>query len=183
MVLGFAAQAYINSSYRKFSSVPNDVGMTGAQIARSMLDANGLNDVAVQGVSGTLSDHYDPRSRVVRLSEGVYGETSVSAMAIACHECGHAVQHARGYVPMKVRTALVPVERLAHLAVHRNFSEHDVPGMGGHHSLCVCRLVPCRDVTRRAQCLASWARLHHGRRLAKHGEHGRRAGGSRQQVR
>lgn len=109
MVLGFAAQAYINSSYRKYASVPNDVGMTGAQIAREMLDANGLSSVAVQPVSGTLSDHYDPRTRVVRLSEGVYGESSVSAMAIACHECGHAIQHARGYVPMKVRTALVPV--------------------------------------------------------------------------
>ena len=112
MVLGFAAQAYINSSYRKYASVPNDVGMTGAQIARRMLDANGLDNVEVQPVSGTLSDHYDPRTRVVRLSEGVYGEASVSAMAIACHECGHAVQHARGYVPMKFRTTLVPVANL-----------------------------------------------------------------------
>ena len=112
MALGFAAQAYINSSYKKYSGVSNDVGMTGAQIARRMLDENGLHDVAVQAVSGTLSDHYDPRTRVVRLSEGVYGETSVSAMAIACHECGHAVQHARGYVPMSIRSALVPVANL-----------------------------------------------------------------------
>ncbi len=112
MVLGFGAQAYINSSYKKYSRVPNDAGMTGAQIARRMLDENGLQDVQVQAVSGTLSDHYDPRTRVVRLSEGVYGEASVSAMAIACHECGHAVQHARGYVPMNVRSALVPVANL-----------------------------------------------------------------------
>lgn len=112
MVLGFGAQAYINSSYNKYSKVANDTGMTGAQIARRMLDENGLHDVEVVPVSGTLSDHYDPRTRVVRLSEGVYGEASVSAMAIACHECGHAVQHARGYVPMNIRSALVPVANL-----------------------------------------------------------------------
>ena len=109
MVLGFAAQAYINSSYKKYSRVRNGTGLTGAQIARRMLDENGLYDVQVQAVSGTLSDHYDPRTRVVRLSEGVYGEATVSAMAVACHECGHAVQHARGYVPMNVRSALVPL--------------------------------------------------------------------------
>lgn len=109
MVLGFAAQAYINSSYKKYSRVRNGTGLTGAQIARRMLDDNGLYDVQVQAVGGTLSDHYDPRTRVVRLSEGVYGESTVSAMAVACHECGHAVQHARGYVPMNVRSALVPL--------------------------------------------------------------------------
>ncbi len=112
MVLGFAAQAYINSSYNKYAKVDNGTGMTGAQIARRMLDENGLQDVQVVAVSGTLSDHYDPRSRVVRLSEGVYDQTSVSAMAIACHECGHAVQHARRYMPMSIRSALVPVANL-----------------------------------------------------------------------
>lgn len=112
MVLGFAAQAYINSSYNKYAKVDNGTGMTGAQIARRMLDENGLQDVQVVAVSGTLSDHYDPRSRVVRLSEGVYDQTSVSAMAIACHECGHAVQHARRYMPMNIRSALVPVANL-----------------------------------------------------------------------
>lgn len=109
MILGFAAQAFINSSYKKYSRVANGTGMTGAQIARRMLDENGLTDVQVQPVSGTLSDHYDPRTRVVRLSEGVYGQASVSAMAVACHECGHAVQHARGYLPMNIRSALVPL--------------------------------------------------------------------------
>ena len=112
LVLGFAVQGYINSSYRKYSNIANEVGMTGAQIARRMLDENGLQNVEVQAVAGTLSDHYDPRTRVVRLSEGVYGQSSVSAMAIACHECGHAVQHARGYMPMKARTALVPVANI-----------------------------------------------------------------------
>ena len=109
MVLGFGTQAYINSSYRKYASVPNESGLTGAQIARRMLDDNGLQDVQVRLVAGSLSDHYDPRTRVVSLSEGVYDQASVSAMAIACHECGHAVQHARGYAAMKVRSALVPI--------------------------------------------------------------------------
>ncbi len=99
----------INSSYRKYASVPNESGLTGAQIARRMLDDNGLQHVQVRPVAGSLSDHYDPRTQVVSLSEGVYDQASVSAMAIACHECGHAVQHARGYVAMKVRSALVPI--------------------------------------------------------------------------
>ena len=74
-----------------------------------MLDDNGMQDVPVQRVAGSLSDHFDPRGPVVRLSEGVYDSSSISAMAIACHECGHAVQYARGYAPMKFRTALVPI--------------------------------------------------------------------------
>ena len=110
MVLGFAAEAYINHEYKKWSRVANGTGMTGAQIARRMLSENGLDDVRVERANGgTLSDHYDPSSRVVRLSEGIYDTRSVSAMAVACHECGHAVQHARGYVPMNIRSALVPV--------------------------------------------------------------------------
>lgn len=109
MVIGFAAQAYINSSYKKYSRISNTTGLTGAQVARRMLDENGLQDVQVQRVQGTLTDHYDPRTRVVRLSDGIYDDTSVSAMAVACHECGHAVQHARSYVPMSIRSALVPI--------------------------------------------------------------------------
>jgi uncharacterized protein len=109
LLLGICTQAFISRSYSKYSHRDNRTGMTGAQIARRMLDDNGMSDVPVECVAGTLSDHFDPRGPVVRLSEGVYGSASVSAMAVACHECGHAVQHARGYAPMRVRTALVPV--------------------------------------------------------------------------
>lgn len=112
MVIGFATQGYINSSYSKYAQVDNTIGLTGAQIARRMLDDNGLYDVQVQAVAGTLTDHYDPRTKVVRLSEGIYGTTSVSAMAVACHECGHAVQHATNYAPMNIRTILVPAANL-----------------------------------------------------------------------
>lgn len=112
MVLGFAVQGYVSSNYNRYARVSNGLNMTGAQIARRMLDDNGLYNVQVQAVAGTLTDHYDPRTRTVRLSEGVYSQPSVSAMAIACHECGHAVQHARSYVPMNIRTALVPVANI-----------------------------------------------------------------------
>lgn len=108
MIMGFGTQWYINHSYKKYSSVDSGTGMTGAQIARKMLDDNGLQHVQVRCVGGTLSDHYDPRDQTVSLSEDIYHSTSVSAAAVACHECGHAVQHAVGYVPMSIRSALVP---------------------------------------------------------------------------
>lgn len=109
VILGFGTQWYINHSYKKYSAVDSHTGLTGAQVARRMLDDNGLQHVQVQCVGGTLTDHYDPSTQVVRLSEGIYSSTSVSAAAVACHECGHAVQHAQGYAPMRVRSALVPL--------------------------------------------------------------------------
>lgn len=108
-VLGLGTQAFINSSYKKYSRVDSGTGLTGAQVARRMLDDNGLTHVQVNCVAGTLTDHYDPRTQTVSLSEGIYSSTSVSAAAVACHECGHAVQHAVGYAPMSVRSALVPL--------------------------------------------------------------------------
>ncbi|MDO4182709.1 MAG: zinc metallopeptidase [Coriobacteriia bacterium] len=109
LVMGFATQAYINSSYSKYSKVSAGVSMTGAQMAEKMLRDNGVTDVVVKPVSGTLTDHYDPRSKTVNLSEGVYGSSSIAALAVACHECGHAVQHATKYAPMTVRSALIPL--------------------------------------------------------------------------
>ncbi len=108
-VLGLGTQWYINHAYKKYSQVDSATGLTGAQVARRMLDDNGLTHVQVNCVAGTLTDHYDPRTRVVSLSEDIYHSTSVSAAAVACHECGHAVQHATGYVPMNIRSALVPL--------------------------------------------------------------------------
>ncbi|MDR1713177.1 MAG: zinc metallopeptidase [Coriobacteriales bacterium] len=113
MALGFGTNAYIKSTYNKWSKVPITSGLTGAQAARKMLDENGLTHVALTQIPGQLTDHYDPRTQVVSLSQAVYSSRSVAATAIACHECGHAVQHARNYVPANIRSAIAPVVNIA----------------------------------------------------------------------
>ena len=103
------AQSRVKGAYNKYSNVRNERGLTGAQAARLVLDSNGLTDVPIEAVPGQLTDHYDPRGRILRLSQGVYGVQSIAAIGIAAHEAGHAIQHARGYSPLKARTAIVPV--------------------------------------------------------------------------
>jgi Zn-dependent membrane protease YugP len=102
------AQMRVRGAYGRYGQVPNAAGLTGAQAARRVLDREGLGDVAIEAVPGELTDHYDPRSRVLRLSEGIYGQRSVAAVAVAAHEAGHAIQHAQAYGPFKARTAIVP---------------------------------------------------------------------------
>ena len=106
------AQSKVNSAYARFARVANRRGMTGAQAARMILDANGMSDVPIQVVAGKLSDHYDPRHRVMRLSNQVYHEPSIASVAIAAHEAGHAIQHSVGYSPLKIRNTIVPVVNL-----------------------------------------------------------------------
>ncbi|HEV2074253.1 MAG TPA: zinc metallopeptidase [Thermomicrobiales bacterium] len=106
------AQNKVKSNYKKYSQVRNTAGVTGAQAARRVLDNAGLYDVQIEAVQGELSDHYDPRSRVLRLSQGVYGVPSIAAIGIAAHEAGHAIQHAKAYAPLQVRTAMVPLVSL-----------------------------------------------------------------------
>ncbi|MBQ8782232.1 MAG: zinc metallopeptidase [Clostridia bacterium] len=108
-ILGLIAQAKVKGAYNKYSSVRNMKGLTGAAAAQMILNHYGVTDVTIQPVSGKLTDHYSPNEKVIRLSEGVYNSTSVAAVGIACHEAGHAAQHAEGYLPNKIRTALVPV--------------------------------------------------------------------------
>ena len=109
MVLSFVVQAMLKSRFAKYSGVPTYNGMTGADVARKMLVDNGITDVQVTCIRGELTDHYNPQTRTVNLSESVYGERNVAAAAVAAHECGHVLQHAKGYAPLKLRTALVPV--------------------------------------------------------------------------
>jgi len=109
IILTVYAQIKISSAYGKYSRIRSSSGRTGADVARMILDENELYDVKVEQVAGNLSDHYDPRTQVVRLSSGVYGSSSIAALAVAAHETGHAVQHADGYVPLKMRAAFVPV--------------------------------------------------------------------------
>ncbi len=106
------AQNRVKSNYSKYSKVRNYQGLTGAQAARRILDSNGLQDVAIEQTPGELSDHYDPRKRVLRLSPGVYGQPTVAAIGIAAHEVGHAIQDAQRYPALKFRTAIVPVVRI-----------------------------------------------------------------------
>lgn len=112
IILTIYAQTKISSAYGRYSKVRSSSGMTGADVARAILDDNGLYNVKVEQVAGELSDHYDPRAHAVRLSSAIYNGTSLAALAVAAHETGHAVQHADGYVPLKIRTAFVPVASL-----------------------------------------------------------------------
>lgn len=109
VVLSLIASAKVKSTFGKYSYVRSMSGMTGAEVAQRILHSSGIYDVQIQRVPGHLTDHYDPRSKVLRLSDSVYGQSSVAAIGVAAHECGHAIQHARSYVPLKVRGALVPV--------------------------------------------------------------------------
>ena len=117
MVLSWIIQAVLNSKFNKYSRVPSFNGMTGADVARKMLADNGIRDVSVQSVAGRLTDHYNPQDKTVNLSEGVYGSASIAACAVAAHETGHAIQHAKGYGPLKLRSALVPVVSFANNTV------------------------------------------------------------------
>ncbi|MDK9699618.1 MAG: zinc metallopeptidase [bacterium] len=107
VALAFWAQSRVRSSYQKMSQISSSSGLTGAQVARRILDSNGLHDVKVEAVQGELSDHYDPRDRVVRLSEGIFGSRSLAALGVAAHECGHAIQHASAYAFLKFRHTLL----------------------------------------------------------------------------
>ncbi|MBP5539076.1 MAG: zinc metallopeptidase [Bacteroidales bacterium] len=102
-------QAVLSSKFKQYSKIPNDAGMTGADVARKMLADNGLTDVMVTSVEGRLTDHYNPVDKTVNLSADVYSGNSIAAAAVAAHECGHALQHAKGYAPLKMRSELVPV--------------------------------------------------------------------------
>ncbi len=109
VVLSLIASANVKSTFARFSKVRASCGYTGAQVAEMILRNKGINDVVVKHVSGDLTDHYDPSKKVVNLSDSVYSSTSIAAISVAAHECGHAIQHNVGYVPLSLRSAFVPV--------------------------------------------------------------------------
>lgn len=106
--LSLWAQSNVNGTFKKYSQVYNRMGYTGAEVARRILDMNGLSGVLIEHVDGNLSDHYDPKKNVVRLSDSTYRSTSVGAIGVAAHEVGHAIQHAKGYAPIRLRNGVVP---------------------------------------------------------------------------
>ena len=109
LIITMAAQAFVSSSYSKYSKIKNERGITGAEAARYILDKNGLNNIYVVETGGYLTDHYDPTKKVIRLSRNVYRDASIGAVAVACHECGHAIQDKENYKFMRIRSSLVPM--------------------------------------------------------------------------
>lgn len=112
VVISMAASAKLNSTYQRYSAVRSMCGMTGADAAKRLLANQGIYDVTVRRVPGNLTDHYDPRSKTVNLSDAVYNSTSIAAIGVAAHECGHAMQDANDYSPLRIRAALVPAANL-----------------------------------------------------------------------
>lgn len=113
MLLSIIVQLNLKAKEKRYSKIPTPFGLTGADIARRMLSENGIKDVKVLATSGILTDHYNPQNKTVNLSENVYNSSNIMAAAVAAHECGHALQHAYGYAPLKMRSALVPVVNFA----------------------------------------------------------------------
>ncbi|MBR3607503.1 MAG: zinc metallopeptidase [Lachnospiraceae bacterium] len=111
-ILSIWASSRVNSTFQKYAKVRSMSGLNGAQVARMILDRNGLSDIPVEHVGGNLSDHYDPTKRVLRLSDSTYHSNSVAAIGVAAHECGHALQHKEGYGPLKLRSTIVPAANL-----------------------------------------------------------------------
>ncbi len=112
LILAGLASFFTHSTFNKYSNVGSSSGMTGAEAARRLLETAGIYNVSIEHVNGMLSDHYDPTSRTLRLSDSVYGSSSLSAIGVACHEAGHAIQHATNYAPLGMRSALVPAANL-----------------------------------------------------------------------
>ena len=112
VIFSIWASAKVNSTFKKYSYVRPDSGMTGAEAARRVLDANGLYNVRIERIPGNLTDHFDPRTNVIRLSDSVYSVSSAAAIGVAAHEAGHAVQYARSYLPLKLRNAIIPATNL-----------------------------------------------------------------------
>ena len=112
IIIAAIAQLKVNSAFKKYSKEASRLGLTAAEVTRKILDNNGLNNVLIERVSGSLTDHYDPKNNIIRLSDSVYGSSSIAAIGVAAHEAGHAVQHAEKYIPIKVRNSIVPIANL-----------------------------------------------------------------------
>ncbi len=112
MLLAMLASWSVNHTFEKYSELLSSRGITGAQAARMVLDANGLQHIPVCPIAGSLTDHYDPTTSTINLSQTVYGSTSCAAIGVACHECGHAIQHATDYLPIRIRSAIIPITNL-----------------------------------------------------------------------
>ena len=116
LIITMIASANVKSTFARYNKILSRRGLTGAETVRRILDANGLNHIRIEHVNGSLSDHYDPKNGVIRLSDSTYNSTSVAAIGVAAHECGHAIQHKVGYIPIKVRNGIVPFVNICNYA-------------------------------------------------------------------
>lgn len=116
LIFAIFTQIWLKNTYKKYSGLRNARGLTGADAAMNVLRHYQIYDVKIEHISGRMTDHYDPRTKVIRLSDGVYNGTSIAAVGIACHEAGHAAQHANGYVPIKIRNAIIPICNIGSMA-------------------------------------------------------------------
>lgn len=112
LILAMYAQGKVSSTFNKYSRIPSVIGITGAEAARRIMEQNGIYDVRIEKVSGRLTDHYDPGKKVLRLSDSVYSSSSIAAIGVAAHETGHAIQHAKGYAPLALRSIIVPIANI-----------------------------------------------------------------------
>ena len=112
LIFAMYAQSKVNTTFNKFRNVANRRGYTGAEIARRILDMNGLNHIIIERIAGNLTDHFDPKTNVIRLSDSVHNSASTAAIGVACHEAGHAVQYAQSYFPIKLRAAIIPITNI-----------------------------------------------------------------------
>ena len=145
-VIGFIVQARLQSVFKKYSKVQFPGGLTGAEVAEKMLRDNNIHNVKVTHVGGHLTDHFNPQTMTVNLSDSVYSSSSVAAAAVAAHECGHAVQHARGYAPLTLRSQLVPDAERTAVLDRRGHDRHVGPLLARHAARRVQRLGPRRGV-------------------------------------
>ena len=164
-IVGFIVQAKLQSVFKKYSKVMFPGGLTGRDVAERMLHDNGIYDVKVVSTPGHLTDHYNPATKTVNLSESVYASNSVAAAAVAAHECGHAVQHAKEYAPLKLRSALVPVVSMGRMGRNsRNPDDEDVSRavLGRYRNDRRLGPVQHRDVAGRVQRLGARDAVAHG---------------------
>ncbi len=134
VILAMWASANVNSTFKKYSALCSMRNLTGAQAAEKVLSANGISNVRIERVSGNLTDHFDPRTNVIRLSDSVYHSTSVAAIGVACHEAGHAVQYAKHYAPIKLRAAIIPITNIGSKLAMPLILLGLIFGVGGQYS-------------------------------------------------
>ena len=161
IIFSMICQAKVNSNFRKYGRIPNSRSMTGAQAAAELLRLNGITDVGIRMIPGKLTDNYNPTTKMISLSEAVYNSNSIAAVGIACHEAGHACQHAQGYFPLKIRNFIIPVTKfgsnlgipLAIFGLIFNYQPLIYAGIILYSAVALFQLLTCRPLYSNHPCM------------------------------